>query len=145
MAYLEIFLTAKPFTNRLMRMALINAHQKNVFLSLCKIFEMGFGFDYNKKEHELAYNNKKMQSLFFEGDKDWLEVQKKKIEEEVFKEVMTEKYRVTRDRIRRMMPFKQRVNDAELEKSASYDKFVAGLALFNITMSMEIVDEQTKI
>lgn len=145
MAYLEFFLTAKPFTNRAMRMAFINSHQKNVFLSLCKIFEMGFGLEYNKKEHELAYEQKKMQILSFEGDKDWLEEQKKKIEEKVFKEIMADQYTATREKIRRMMPFKKRVEDAELEKSATYDKFIAGLALFNITMSMEIVDEQTEI
>ena len=142
MPYLNIWIVAKPFTDRKARLSGLNIYQRNTFLSLTKAFVEGFGEKWERKKYILEYDSKKQTDITFEGEPEWLEKQKKTIEEEMFKVIMEDKYTRMRDRARKLMPFKKRISDAELEKSANYDKFVTGLALFNITFIMSIEDEK---
>jgi hypothetical protein len=135
--YLEIWMTAKPFTG-MMRLGGANLHQRNIFLSVTKAFVEGFGLEWERKLYILEYDQKKQSTIKFHGEKKWLLKQKKYIEEEMFKAVMQEEFRHIREKLRRAMPFKKRLSDAEMQNNSKYDKFVASLALFNITFIMDI-------
>ena len=139
--YLEVWLTAKPFTNTAMRMAGMNSHQKNMFLSICKMFLEGFNEPYERKNLLENYRTEKQISIKFWGDKEYLQRQKIKIEEEAFKAIMEDKYKSLRNKIKRIMPKKQRPSDAEMAKFSNYEKFVSGISLFNITLIMDIYEK----
>lgn len=140
-SYLEVWITAKPFTNTALKMAGMNIHQRNVFLSLCKMFLEGFGENWDRKTFLTDYKEKKQTSMKFWGKREWLEKQKEKIENEAFKTAMDDKYKNVRNKMRRLMPKKYRRDDAELVKFSKYEQFLSGIAYFNITLHIDIYDE----
>lgn len=143
--YLEVFLISNPFTDFKAKVAGMNAHQKNVFLSLTKVFVLGFGEDWDRKKYLEEYSLLGKTSIkFYSDDLDWLKKQKQTIEEEMFKAIMEDKYRSVRDKMRRLMPKKYRRSDSEIESFSKWEKFEMGIALFKITCLLDIYDEKTK-
>lgn len=138
--FLYVTLVAKPFDSRPMRM-LASKTQKDLFLSLTKLYTTGFDEEWDKNYFEDEFDTEKKTELRFYGEKTWLEEQKQKIEVEMFEVLKESKFSAMREKVKRMMPFKKRVSKEEFDANSKYDKFVTGLALFNITVLMGIDSE----
>jgi len=138
MSILVITMVAKPFTDWKARALGLNIHQKNLFMSTTKIFVSGFGEDWDKDKYQKDYDENKRTEMKFFGDADWIQKQHDIIRDEAFKAIMEDQYRTVRNKIRRIMP--KKATDKQIEENATFDKFVNGLSLFNITCLMDIED-----
>lgn len=138
MAILVITMVATPFTDWKPRALGLNVHQKNLFMSTTKIFVKGFGEEWDKAKYEKDYDELKRTEIKFFGDADWIKKQHDTIRDEAFKAIMDDQYRTIRNKMRRLMP--KQASDAQIEENATFDRFVNGLSLFNITCLMDIED-----
>lgn len=132
--YMEIDISIKKWEKKTWQI-LLKKPQRDLFLSLTRLFVEGFGQSWDRNFYIEEFD--RCQTIMrFHGDVDWLREQRHKIEVEMMKLVKDSKWSGMKQKVQRLM--RRKVDKTTFDESAKWDKFVAGLALFNILLSLDI-------